>query len=59
MARDQPVTDAEIEETSEAMREQREQIRDDLKAAGVDVSSWGDDPTDTVPDADREPADSD
>jgi len=36
MARDTPVTDAEIEAASEAIREQREQIREDLAAEGVD-----------------------
>lgn len=43
MARDQkrrPMTDAEIEELREAMRDQRIEILEDLEAKGVDVSSW-------------------
>lgn len=40
MARDNPVTDAEIEAVREGMQAQREEIRADLEAAGVDVSSW-------------------
>ena len=55
MARN-PVTDGEIVEAREAIREQREQIREDLKKAGVDVSDWD---GETVPDADRETAESD
>ena len=55
MARD-PVTDDEIAEACEAIREQREQIREDLKNEGVDVSDWD---GGTVPDADRETAESD
>lgn len=58
MARDQPVTDAEIEDAREAITEQREEICEDLEAAGVDVSNWGDDAA-TAPDPDREPVDSD
>ncbi|WP_254544585.1 hypothetical protein [Halomarina pelagica] len=42
MARDQePVTDAEIEAIRDAMREQREEIRDYLKGEDVDVRTWG------------------
>lgn len=59
MAREQPVTDAEIEALRDGMMEQRREIRDDLEAAGVDVSNWGDDPSHTTADSDREPADSD
>ena len=55
MARN-PVTDDEIAEAREAIREQREQIREDLKKAGVDVSDWD---GETVSDADRETAESD
>jgi hypothetical protein len=55
MARD-PVTDDEIAETREAIREQRKRIREDLRKEGVDVSEWD---GETVPDADREPAESD
>ena len=56
MARDQPITDAEIEALRDEIREQREQIREELKKAGVDVSDWD---GETVPDADRETAESD
>jgi len=51
-----PVTDDEIKDAREAIREQREQIREDLKKEGVDVSGWD---GETVPDADRETAESD
>lgn len=54
MARDIPVTDADIEAAREAIREQREQIREDLAAEGVDVTGWDDDPV-----SDAEPAESD
>jgi GH25 family lysozyme M1 (1,4-beta-N-acetylmuramidase) len=43
MARDHPVTDAEIDALREEMQAQREEIRADLEAAGVDVSSWDQD----------------
>ena len=56
MARDQPMTDAEIEALRGEMREQREDIREYLDGEGVDVSGWDDE---TVPDADREPVESD
>lgn len=59
MARDQPVTDAEIENAREAIREQKADVRAYLESEGVDTSSWNDETGDTVPDADREPADSD
>lgn len=52
------MTDAELEELREQMREQRGEIRDALESEGVDVSTWDDD-RDSVPDADREAADSD
>ena len=55
MARDTPVTDAEIEDARGAIREQREQIREDLAAEGVDVTGWEEDP---VSDANTEPAES-
>lgn len=43
MAQNQPagVTDEELEAAREAILEQRDAIREDLDAAGVDVSSWG------------------
>jgi hypothetical protein len=56
MAGDTPVTDADIKAAREAIGEQREQIREDLAAEGIDVSGWEDDP---VSDADAEPAESD
>ncbi|MFB6228174.1 MAG: hypothetical protein ABEH88_06315 [Halobacteriales archaeon] len=56
MARDTPVTDAEIEDAREAIRVQREEIREDLAAEGVDVTGWDEDP---VSDSDPEPAESD
>ena len=56
MARDQPMTDAEIEALRDEMREQREDVRDYLESEGVDVSDWD---GETVSDADREPAESD
>lgn len=56
MARDSPVTDADIKAAREAIREQREQIREDLAAEGVDVTGWDED---TVSDVDVEPAESD
>lgn len=59
MARDQPVTDAEIENAREAIREQKAAIRAYLESEGVDTSSWDDETSDTVSDADREPVDSD
>ena len=59
MARDRPVTDAEIDGAREAITEQRKAVRDDLEDAGVDVSDWDDDATGTVPNPDREPVDSD
>lgn len=59
MARDQPVTDAEIENAREAIREQKADVRAYLESEGVDTSSWDDETGDTVSDADREPADSD
>lgn len=41
MARNQePVTDAEIKEAREAIREQHGEIRDYLASEGVDVSRW-------------------
>jgi hypothetical protein len=41
MARDQePITDAEIEELRAKIRDQRQEIRDDLESDGVDVSDW-------------------
>lgn len=43
MAQDQSgrlVTDDELEDAREAIREQHEQIRQDLEAEGVDVSGW-------------------
>lgn len=59
MARDRmrrPVTDANLEELREAMREQRSDIREELAERGVDVT-W----SQTVDDADpeRDAADSD
>jgi hypothetical protein len=54
MARDSPVTEADIKAAREAIREQREQIREDLAAEGVDVTGWDED---TVSDVDVEPAD--
>ena len=56
MARDQPITDAEIEALRDEIREQREDIRDCLESEGVDASDWD---GETVSDADREPAESD
>lgn len=56
MARDQPMTDAEIEALRDEMREQRGDIREYLDGEGVDVSGWDDEP---APDADREPVESD
>jgi len=43
MPRDQPVTAAEIEAAREEMQAQHQEIRADLEATGVDVSSWGQD----------------
>lgn len=43
MSRDQslrPLTDEELEEFGEKLREQREEIRKDLAEHGVDVSGW-------------------
>jgi len=40
MARNQPVTDADIDQLRKEMKQQREEIRADLEAAGVDVGSW-------------------
>ncbi|WP_254547228.1 hypothetical protein [Halomarina pelagica] len=58
MARDhEPVTDAEIEAVRDAMREQRDEIRDYLKGEGVDVRAWERGRTPSR--ADRESADSD
>ena len=37
MARNQPMTDAEIEALRDEIREQREDIRDYLESEGVDV----------------------
>lgn len=61
MARDQsqPVTDEDLEVARESIRDQRGEIREYLESEGVDVSGWGEDSYETVPDADREPADSD
>jgi hypothetical protein len=56
MARNQPMTDAEIEGLRDEMREQRADIRDFLEGEGVDVSGWDDNP---VSDTDAEPAESD
>ncbi|MFC4990590.1 hypothetical protein [Saliphagus infecundisoli] len=53
------MTDAEIDALREKMDEQSEEIRDYLEGEGVDVSPWDDEAHDTVPDADREPVDSD
>jgi len=50
------MTDAEIETLRDEIREQREDIRDYLESEGIDVSDWD---GETVPDADREPAESD
>lgn len=58
MARDTPVTDDELEAARAAMHEQRDEIRSDLEAAGVDVSAWTT-PTEAEPDADRDAADTD
>jgi hypothetical protein len=61
MARDQsqPVTDDDLESARASIREQRGEIREYLDGEGVDVSNWGEKSYETVPDADREPADSD
>jgi hypothetical protein len=56
MARNTPVTDAEIEDAREAIHEQRERIREDLAAEGVDVTGWDED---SVSDTGPEPAESD
>jgi len=50
------MTDAEIEALRDEMREQREDIREYLDDEGVDVTGWD---GETVPDADREQAESD
>lgn len=62
MARDQsqrPMTDAEIEDAREAILEQREDIREFLADEGVDVSGWGDEGDEPVPEPNRDAADSD
>jgi hypothetical protein len=61
MARDQsqPVTDDDLESARESIRKQRGEIREYLENEGVDVSNWGADSYETVPNVDREPADSD
>ena len=61
MARDQsqPVTDDDLEAARESIRNQRGEIREYLDGEGVDVSNWGADSYETVPNADRDPADSD
>lgn len=38
-----PLSDEELAEAREAIRDQFEEIREDLEAAGVDVSGWDDD----------------
>lgn len=58
MARDTPVTDDELEAAREAIREQREEIRADLEAAGVDVTGWST-PAEIDTDPERDTADSD
>lgn len=59
MARDRPVTDDELETAAEAIRDQREAIRQDLEAAGVDVTDWTPTKPDAEPEPDRDAADSD
>ena len=51
------MTDKELEEFGEKLREQRSDIREYLAEQGVDVSEWKSDEAD--PDAEREPTDSD
>ena len=59
MARDRrPMTDDELAELREAMRSQREDIRDYLKSEGVDVSTWSI-PADTDSDRGRGTAQTD
>lgn len=53
------MTDADLNDARKAIREQRDDIREYLDGEGVDVSGWGADSYEKVPDADREPADSD
>ena len=53
------MTDADLNDAREAIREQRGEIREYLDGEGVDVSNWGADSYETVPNVDREPADSD
>ena len=54
------MTDDAIDEVRETIREQRAVIRDDLAAAGVDVSAWsGVDGGRSEPDSDRETVDFD
>lgn len=61
MARDHPVTDDELEAVREGIFEQREEIRRDLEARGVDVSEWSTlaDDVDGDPDAEHDTAGSD
>lgn len=39
MARNQSVTDDDLDDAVEEIREQRDEIREDLEAAGVDVGA--------------------
>lgn len=59
MARDQPLTDAEIDELREAMRGQRGEIQDYLESEGVDTSKWSTPPGEADSDPERDTADSD
>lgn len=56
---DRPMTDDELAEVSDAIREQRDDIRDYLASEGVDVSAWNDNADAPTRGADRDAADSD
>ena len=53
------MTDDELAEVSDAIREQRDDIRDYLASEGVDVSAWNDNADAPTRGADRDAADSD
>lgn len=53
------MTDDELAEVSEAIREQRDDIRDYLAGEGVDVSTWENNVDAPTSGADRDAADSD
>lgn len=56
---DRPITDDELTEVSEAIHEQRDEIRDYLAGEGVNMSTWNDDTDTLVRGADRDAANSD